>query len=59
MKEAFALQKLLTIFQQKILVYFNNINNQNFNEALTNDVVSFEQPSPDLDMNCLLNTEVQ
>ena len=38
---AFALQKLLTFFQQKISAYVN------FNESLTNDVVSFEQLGPD------------
>ena len=32
MREAFALQKLLTFYQQK-----------NFNKTLTNDIVSFEQ----------------
>ena len=43
MKEAFALQKHLIFFQQKILT---NLRYQhlNFNETLTNDVVSFEQP---------------
>ena len=45
MREAFALQKLLTFFQQK---YWHtwDINVWNFNETLTNDVVSFEQPGP-------------
>ena len=41
MREAFALQKLLTFFQQKILAHLRK-----FNETLTNDVVSFEQPGP-------------
>ena len=44
---AFALQKLLTFFQQK---KFQNICvslDVNFNELLTNDVVSFEQLGPD------------
>ena len=43
---AFALQKLLTFFQQK----FQNICvslDVNFNESLTNDVVSFEQLGPE------------
>ena len=43
----FALQKLLTFFQQKfyhICVSFE----LNFNESLTNDVVSFEQLGPEL-----------
>ena len=42
---AFAVQKLLTFFQQK----FQNICvslDVNFNESLTNDVVSFEQLGP-------------
>ena len=47
-REAFALQKLLTFFQQKILAYILDINVWNFNETLTNDVVSFEQPGPEL-----------
>ena len=46
MWEAFALQKLLTFFQQKISTYLC-INQWNFNESLTNDVVSFEQLGPD------------
>ena len=56
---AFALQKLLTFFQQKISAYlhitrckkFQHICislDANFNESLTNDVVSFEQLGPDL-----------
>ena len=42
---AFALQKLLTFFQQKISVYLR-ITDVNFNESLTNDIVSFEQLGP-------------
>ena len=42
---AFALQKLLTFFQQKISAYLRI--NVNFNESLTNDVISFEQLGPD------------
>ena len=38
------MQKLLTIFQQKISAYLHI--NVNFNELLTNDVVSFEQLGP-------------
>ena len=45
MGEAFALQKLLAFFQQKILLIWE-INFWNFNETLTNDIVSFEQPGP-------------
>ena len=43
---AFALQKLLTFFSAKnfsIFAYYY----VNFNELLTNDVVSFEQLGPD------------
>ena len=40
---AFALQKLLTFFQQKISVSLD----LNFNESLNNYVVSFEQLGPD------------
>ena len=42
---AFAMQKLLTFFQQKFW-HFSDNNVWNFNETLINDVVSFEQPSP-------------
>ena len=44
---AFALQKLLTFFQQKISVYLR-ITRLNFNESLTNDIVSFEQLDPEI-----------
>ena len=45
MREAFALQKLLTFFNK---IYRNiwDINVWNFNVSLTNDVISFEQPGP-------------
>ena len=42
---AFALQKLLTFFQQKFQLICVSPN-VNFNESLTNDVVSFEQLGP-------------
>ena len=45
MREAFALQKLLTFFHQKYW-HIWDINVWNFNVSLTNDVVSFEQPGP-------------
>ena len=45
MREAFALQKLLTFFNKKYW-QIQDINVWNFNETLTNDVVSFEQPGP-------------
>ena len=44
---AFALQKLLTFFQQKNSAYLR-ITRCNFNESLTNVVVSFEQLSPEI-----------
>ena len=47
MREAFAVPKLLTFFQQKKYRHISDINIGNFNEMLTNDVVSFEQPGPD------------
>ena len=47
MREAFAVQKLLTFFQQKYWCIWD-INIWNFNDTLTNDVVSFEQPGPDV-----------
>ena len=43
---AFALHKLLTFFQQKISAYLR-FTHVNFNNSLTNDVVSFEQLGPD------------
>ena len=48
MREAFALQKLLTFFQQKYW-HIWDIYIWNFNETLTNDVISFEQPGPVVD----------
>ena len=42
---AFALQKLLTFVQQKISDICVSLD-VNFNESLTNDVVSFEQLGP-------------
>ena len=47
MREAFALQKLLTFFQQ-IYWHIWDINVWNFNVSLTNDVISFEQLGPDI-----------
>ena len=45
MREAFALQKLYTFFNKKYRLIWD-INVWNFNETLTNDVVSFEQQGP-------------
>ena len=47
MREAFAVQKLLIFFQQKKW-QISDIMVRNFNETLTNDIVSFEQPDPGL-----------
>ena len=41
------MQKLLTFFSKNISVYAI-LNGQSFNDTLTNDIVSFEQLSPDL-----------
>ena len=49
MREAFALQQLFTFSQQKVLEFFRLLNLRNFNETLTNEVVSFEPPNPDAD----------
>ena len=45
MREAFALQKLLTFFNQKYWGIWD-INVWNFNKTLTDDVISFEQLGP-------------
>ena len=42
-----ALQKLLTFLQQKKIQHICVSLNVNFNESLTNDIVSFEQLGPD------------
>ena len=47
MREAFAVQKLCTFFQQKILAYLR-YKCLDFNILLTNDIVSFEQVGPEL-----------
>ena len=44
---AFALQKLLTFFSKKFQHICVSLD-VNFNESLTNDVVSFEQLGPDV-----------
>ena len=49
-REAFAVQKLLSFFQQKYL-QISDINIINFNENLTNNDVSFEKPGPGLKVN--------
>ena len=40
------MQKLLTFFSKNISVYAI-LNDQSFNDTLTNDIVSFEQVGPD------------
>ena len=47
MREAFALQSVSQFFIKKYWRILD-INVLNFNETLTNDVVSFEQPGPDI-----------
>ena len=54
---AFALQKLLTFFQQK----YQNICislDVNFNESLTNDIISFEQLGPAWPYNIRIDHEI-
>ena len=46
-REAFAMQKFSHFFNQKYW-HISDINIWNFNETLTNNVVGFEQPGPDL-----------
>ena len=48
---AFALQKLLTFFSKKLQHICVSLD-VNFNESLTNDIVSFEQPGPDIGEYC-------
>ena len=45
MRVAFALQKLLTFFQQKFQYICVSLD-VNFNESLINDIVSFEKLGP-------------
>ena len=48
---AFALQKLLTFFSKKFQHICISLD-VNFNESLTNDIVSFEQLGPDYLLVC-------
>ena len=41
------MQKLLTFFQQNISLYVI-FNDQNFNDTLTNYIISFEQLGPEV-----------
>ena len=53
MSKAFAVQKLPTFFQQKMLAYWD-INVWNLtNVSLTNDLISFEQLGSDEDIRLL------
>ena len=47
------MQKLLSFFQQKYWTT-SDMNVWNFNETLTNDVVSFEQLGPGIDFYLIL-----
>ena len=44
---AFANAKTTHIFISKIICVYAIFNDQSFNDTLTNDIVSFEQPGPD------------
>ena len=46
---AFANAKANLIFFSKHISVYATFNDQNFNDTLTNDIVSFEQLGPDLD----------
>ena len=52
---AFAMQKLLTFFSKKFLHIRVSLD-LNFNESLTNDIVSFEQLGPALRWSCVYTT---
>ena len=41
-----SLQKLLTFFFSKAISIYAMFNDQNFNDTLTNDTISFEQLDP-------------
>ena len=47
MWESFAMQKILTFFQQKITVYLYYLRFEILTKRLTNDVINFEQLAPD------------
>ena len=40
------MQKLLTFFFSRNINVYAIFNDQNFNDTLTNDILSFEQPGP-------------
>ena len=43
------MQKLLTFFSKNLSIYAI-LNDQSFNDTLTNDIVSFEQLGPDCEV---------
>ena len=47
------MQKLLTFFSAKKLAYNAIFSDQNFNDKLTNDIISFEQLDPGQNYFCL------
>ena len=45
------MQKLLTFFSKNLSIYsYAILNDQSFNDTLTNDIVSFEQLGPDCEV---------
>ena len=40
------MQKLLTFFAEKYICVYAIVNDQSFNDTLTNDIASFEQLGP-------------
>ena len=52
---ALQMQKLLTFFFSKNISVYSIFNDQSFNDTLTNDMVSFEQHSPDQHCCCISN----
>ena len=42
------MQKLLTLFFSKNISVYAKLNDQSFNDTLTNDIVSFEQLGPEI-----------
>ena len=53
------MQKLLTFFQQKKKnSAYAILNDQSFNDTLSNDIVSFEQLGPGYSKECMSNLEL-
>ena len=53
------MQKLLTFFSTKNIGVFEILKFENFNETLTNDVVSFEQPGPGFTAEMCIREKIQ